>query len=163
VLSPFFTLGLPGFRSFINASIAIEALLRMQGADQEAVQEFIRQKQQEVSRTTENYRLPFAPPPIVQALLLQDIVLEKSPPYGEMISTVLAKTSSITLGTLFVSTLDAHSLIMALTIPAGVILMGTAIGISTGLQRGLAKRVEHFIDPKPTSTPPSKKRKKAVP
>jgi hypothetical protein len=162
-VKPFFhTEGPPNIRSFIGASIAIEALLRMQGAAQEVVEDFIRQRQQEVYLATDSYRHTFTPPPIVQALLQQDIVLEKSPPYGEMISTVLGKTSSVTLGTLFATTLDTHSLIMALTIPAGVILMGSAIGISTGLQRGLAKRVEHFIDPKPTPTPPRPRRKKAA-
>jgi hypothetical protein len=80
-------------------------------------------------------------------LLAQNIVIERSPPVAQALSSFLHGATSVSLGALVGMNMTDSPYLMMITIPAGVIVMGTALGVSRGLQQGLQKRVEKFVNP----------------
>jgi hypothetical protein len=153
-VQPFFFSGnAPSVRMVATAAICIEAILRMQGASQPEVDEFILRRLEAAYLATDKYREPFRPSPFLQAIFEQNIVLERSPPVTEMLSTLIHGATSTSLGILIGSAFSTDPYILALTIPGGVLLMSTVMGVSTGLQRGLAKRVENYVNPPPPTRP----------
>jgi hypothetical protein len=95
--------------------------------------------------------------PIITMLLAERVVIENSPPVAETISHFLQHATSTSLGILIGTGLTHNPLVMVITIPAGIILMGATLGITKGLERGLAKLVEARITknprPRPRKTP----------
>jgi hypothetical protein len=89
--------------------------------------------------------IPSGAMPIVKQLLAEKVVIETSPPIAETLAHFLHNATSISLGVLLGTGLTHDPTVMMITIPAGMILMGAAMGITKGLERGLAKRVEAAI------------------
>ena len=85
--------------------------------------------------------------PAARALLRQRIVIEKSPPIAQILSSILHSATSTSLGVLIGTGLSPDPLIMSIAIPAGILLMGPIMGISKGLERGLARLIEEKIAP----------------
>lgn len=80
-------------------------------------------------------------------ILQESIILERSPPVSEKLSNLIHGASSVSLGWVVGTNLTHDPYMMLITIPAGIILMGSAIGISRGLERGLSKRIEKAVNP----------------
>jgi hypothetical protein len=82
-----------------------------------------------------------------QYLLEADIVFESSPPQVAPFSELLGKASWVTVGSLVgVHASGGSPLLMIISVPIGIIIVGTAVGVATGLQKGLARRIEKAID-----------------
>ena len=83
---------------------------------------------------------------IVDFVNEQGVVIEKSPPEAIPFAALLKKASSVTIGTAMGAAvaLDNPPL-MFLTIPAEIIVVGSAVGVSKGLERGLAKKIERLM------------------
>ena len=85
------------------------------------------------------------PAPFIQELLNETIIIERSPPIAETLGHIFHSATSTSLGVLIGAQLSPSPLLMLATIPAGIVLMGAAFGISKGLERGLSKRIENSI------------------
>jgi hypothetical protein len=134
--------------SEIPTAVLIDAVLRF-GEDRNAVVEFLRQH-------------PTHPSPLAEYLLLEPIIVERSPPAAEGLGSLLHGATSISTGFLLGSQLTHEPLFLLITVPAGVILMGAAIGIATGLQKGLAGAIMNALLP-PTRPHTSKSRTRQRP
>ena len=82
-------------------------------------------------------------------LLETDIVVEQSPlsfiPFKELLSA----KSSIGIGAFTGAVAGLASgmpLIMLVTVPLGILLVGTTVGVTKGLERGLERMVDHRFD-----------------
>ena len=83
---------------------------------------------------------------VVNFILEQPIVIEQSPPSAELLKGLFAKSASIVIGTFIGTTVAGENpLLMFLSIPAGIIVVGSAIGLSKGLESGLNKAIEKLI------------------
>jgi hypothetical protein len=72
---------------------------------------------------------------IVEFLLTQDIIIEHSPPEAVSLLTVLAHGTNISIGSYLGYAVSRGDIpLMFITIPAGVIVMGAAMGVSNGLK-----------------------------
>jgi hypothetical protein len=87
---------------------------------------------------------------VVSDLLHENIVIERSPPVSEILINLVHGATSVSLGTILGTGLAHDPYAMLVTVPAGIILMGGALGISRGLERGLSKRIEKAINPSAT-------------
>jgi hypothetical protein len=88
--------------------------------------------------------------PIVDYLLDYPVVVERSPPEAIPFSTILKKSSSSVIGTLIgVAAARENTALLFVTVPAGIIVVGSAFGIAKGLERGLATRIEKLMKWKP--------------
>jgi hypothetical protein len=87
-----------------------------------------------------------ANPEIIRAVVNQDIIIENSPPEAITFRALVAKAPGVAIGTLvgMRAVGDAHWLMM-FTVPTGIIVCSSAIGISKALEKGLNKIVEKFI------------------
>lgn len=75
------------------------------------------------------------------------VVIEQSPPSGLEWQLMVKSASSVTIGTFVgLSIAPSNSPLLLLTIPAGIIVVGTAIGISRGLENGLNKKIATLIN-----------------
>jgi hypothetical protein len=83
---------------------------------------------------------------IVDFIKSAGVVIEQSPPEAIPFASLLRKASSVTIGTMMGAAvaLDNPPL-MFITIPAGIIVVGSAMGVSKGLERGLAKKIERLM------------------
>lgn len=100
--------------------------------------------------------LPFAGPsyskrtplnrPIVHFVMNGGIVVENSPPELVTFKSLLAKAPGVVIGT-FVGMKAAGdaTALMLLTVPTGIIVCSSAIGVSKALEKGLNKAVEKLI------------------
>jgi hypothetical protein len=79
----------------------------------------------------------------VNEVLNQDIVIEKSPPSLINFSQTINKSNAaVVIGTYIGSSgSDMHGLILFASVPAGIIVAGSAIGIANALQNGLSSAV----------------------
>jgi hypothetical protein len=93
---------------------------------------------------------PFAEQRLATEILSQSMVIERSPPVAEVISSLVHGATSTSLGILIGTSFTNNPYMMVITVPLGIILMGTAMGISRGLERGIAKRVEKAVNPSAT-------------
>jgi hypothetical protein len=83
---------------------------------------------------------------LVLYILNQPIVIERSPPLSLPLHTLLTKAPGLAIGTFVgVQAAGDHSLLMLATVPGGIILVSSAIGISKALQGGLAKIVDRAM------------------
>lgn len=74
------------------------------------------------------------------------VVIERSPPEAVTFGSLLHGASSVTIGTVLGHEAAAGSYpLMFVTVPLGIIVVGSAIGVSKGLQAGLQKEVEKVI------------------
>lgn len=86
------------------------------------------------------------PPAVLEELLRSQ---ERSPPSSEPFFGLLGKGAA-TLGTLLGINLAVEpgtAFVMLVTIPIGVIVVGSALGVSQGLRNGLSKRLEKALLP----------------
>ena len=88
-------------------------------------------------------------PAPIQNILDQPIVIERSPPIAEKLVSLVHSATSTSLGVLLGTGVSPDPYVMMITVPAGILLMGTVLGITKGLERGLAARVENALAPKP--------------
>jgi hypothetical protein len=90
-----------------------------------------------------------------------DVVYEQSPPKTTKLSTLIKKSSAAAIGT-FIGTqvAGADYPLLFVTIPAGIIIVGSAFGISRGLELGLAESVNRLFDPSKRERVSKTKRKK---
>ena len=101
-------------------------------------------------------------------LLEQKVVIERSPPLAESLGHLLHGATAISIGTLLGTGLSTDPMVAFYAVPGGVIVMGAAIGISRGLEKGLTKLIDssiaHFF-PKSSrvSKPKAPPKKKAKP
>ena len=86
-------------------------------------------------------------------ILNESIIIERSPPVAETLINLVHGATSTSVGIWLASRFDADPYVMMITIPAGVIIMGAAFGISKGLERGIAKRLEKIVNPPATRRP----------
>jgi hypothetical protein len=77
---------------------------------------------------------------IVESILDSPIIIERLPQEAITFASILKGASSVTIGLIRVAT--GHYPLMFVAIPMGVIVVGSAIGITKGLQNGLQKEVE---------------------
>ncbi len=76
-----------------------------------------------------------------------DVVISNSPPKDRSIKSILSSSSSVAIGTLIgIGAADGSPYLMFLTVPAGVLVMGTVVGVSKGLEQGLGRAVKRMID-----------------
>jgi hypothetical protein len=79
-------------------------------------------------------------------ILDQPIVIEHSPPEAIPFSSLLRKASSAAIGTYIGYRLAGDSsLLLLVTIPGGMFVASSAIGISKALEKGLNKTVERAL------------------
>ncbi|NPU64725.1 hypothetical protein HL667_06940 [Bradyrhizobium sp. 83012] len=83
---------------------------------------------------------------IVNEVLQAGVVVERSPPQSVTLASLLKGASSVTIGTLLGQGVAAGSYpLMFITVPMGIVVVGSAIGISKGLQDGLQREVERLV------------------
>ncbi len=85
-------------------------------------------------------------PGIVQSVMNGDIVIENSPPEAVTFRSLLAKAPGVAIGT-FVGMEAAGDMptLMLLTVPTGIVVCSSAIGVSKAMEKGLNKAVEKLI------------------
>jgi hypothetical protein len=90
----------------------------------------------------------------VDAILGGDIIIERSPPSAINLKDLTRNVSSASVGTYmgFAAAGDNHALLF-LTVPAGIIVVGAAVGISKALEAGLNKAIARFIQQRLPPTP----------
>jgi hypothetical protein len=83
---------------------------------------------------------------IVQSVMVGEIIVENSPPEAVTFRSLLAKAPGVAIGT-FVGMKAAGdtTLLMLLTVPTGIVVCSSAIGVSKALEKGLNKAVERLI------------------
>lgn len=86
-------------------------------------------------------------PDLVKDVLNQDIVIERSPPSHINFSQAINKSNAaVVIGTYIGSSgSDMHGLILFASVPAGIIVAGSAIGIASALQNGLSSAVSRVF------------------
>jgi hypothetical protein len=90
-----------------------------------------------------------------------DVVYEQSPPKTAKLSALIKGSSAAAIGAFIGAEVAGpdYPLLFA-TVPAGIIIVGSAFGISRGLETGLAEAVSRLFDPSKRSQPLKPKRKK---
>jgi hypothetical protein len=87
---------------------------------------------------------------IVDFLMDANIVVEQSPPSWEQLKTLVSKSPGIGIGTYVGFELaGSHTELMIITVPIGIIVVSSAIGVSEALKKGLNKKVEALFKPRP--------------
>jgi hypothetical protein len=140
-------------RRDFEVAVWLEALLRLQDADEAHLADFIDSRLHEHADG-----LPLAAriPVPIRDILDQPIVIERSPPIAEKLVSLAHSATSTSLGVLLGTGVSPDPYVMMLTVPVGILLMGTVLGITKGLERGLAARVENAIAPKKRTPRPPK-------
>jgi hypothetical protein len=83
---------------------------------------------------------------LIEECLDCTVIIEQSPIEGLSIKQLLARATSWSLGTyLEVVTAGSSPALLVVTVPLGVIIMGTAAGISKGLEAGLHRAIERRL------------------
>jgi len=76
----------------------------------------------------------------------QGFVVQNSPPEVANLLKLLAKHPSVLIGTYVGSSIADGSLpLLLITVPLGIVVVGSAVGISRGLENGLHKSIEKLI------------------
>jgi hypothetical protein len=93
----------------------------------------------------------------VQEVIRQSIIVEYSPPSEMPLSTLLQKSTHAGIGYYIGSAAaGSHHWLMFLSVPAAIVVVGAAVGVSDGLVRGLPKVVETAVErwkPQPDPNP----------
>ncbi|SRR6266403_3026013 len=135
-------------RRDFEVAVCLEAILRAQDADRIQLDNFIYYRLQDYNVDLIEHRSAFRMPAPIQDILDQPIVIERSPPIAEKLLSLVHSATSTSLGVLLGTGVSPDPYVMMITVPAGILLMGTVLGITKGLERGLAARVENAIAPK---------------
>ena len=89
-------------------------------------------------------------PAIVDFLMTANIVVEESPPTWEQLKALVSKSPATGIGTFVGFELaGAHPELMIITVPIGIVVVSSAIGVSEALKKGLNKKVEALFKNKP--------------
>jgi hypothetical protein len=80
---------------------------------------------------------------LIEECLASNVVVEQSPIEELPIKQLLARATSWSLGTYLA--VGSSPALLVITIPLGVIIMGTAAGISKGLEAGLHRAIERRL------------------
>lgn len=85
-------------------------------------------------------------PGIVQSVMDGSIVIENSPPEAVTFRTLLTKAPGVAIGTLVgMKAAGDAPMLMLLTVPTGIVVCSSAIGVSKALEKGLNKAVERLM------------------
>ncbi len=89
-------------------------------------------------------------PGIIPFVLQQNIVVEESPPVWIPFKDLLKKTTSpVCIGSMVGMAIGAeHPILMLLTVPAGIVVVGSAVGVSAAMAAGLNKKIKKLFDGK---------------
>jgi len=83
---------------------------------------------------------------LIEECLASNVVIEQSPIEELSIKQLLARATSWSLGTyLGEVAVGSSPALLVITLPLGVIIMGTAAGISKGLEAGLHRAIERRL------------------
>ena len=85
---------------------------------------------------------------LVDFILEQDIVMEHSPPFAISFKALLnTKNSPLWIGTYIGAEMAwDHPVLMILTVPSGIIIVSSALGIGAAMQSGLNKAIKRLFD-----------------
>jgi hypothetical protein len=85
-------------------------------------------------------------PGIIRFVMDGEIVLENSPPEAVTFRSLLTKAPGVAIGTYVgMKAAGDTTMLMLLTVPTGIIVCSSAIGVSKALEKGLNKAVEKLI------------------
>jgi hypothetical protein len=89
-------------------------------------------------------------PEIIDYVLQQSIILEHSPPVAIPFKNLLKKTNSALLIGAYVGYASAgdNPALMILTVPGGIIVVGSALGVADAMAYGLNKQIKRLFDRK---------------
>jgi len=80
------------------------------------------------------------------ALVQSKIIIERSPEQALTLGTALKKATSVTIGAfLGAAVVGFNPMLMIITVPTGVLLMGPVMGVARGLESGLAELIHQYI------------------
>lgn len=83
---------------------------------------------------------------IAEFVLSQDVVIERSPPKAIPFKKLVGGATHITIGAYIgVSIAGANPLLMLVTVPGGILIIGAAISVSRALDKGINKSIEHWF------------------
>jgi hypothetical protein len=83
---------------------------------------------------------------IVDFLYEANIVVEESPPVWESFKSLVSKSPGIGIGTYVGMELaGSNPQLMIITVPMGIVVVSSAIGISKALEKGLNQKVEQMF------------------
>lgn len=134
-------------RKSINAFACLGAIMQLQDGHPNEVIQYVNSIRYSPRWTSEQDAGFFPRPAMAAAILQSEIVIERSPAVAEKLLSLVHGATSTSLGVLLGTSFTNDPYVMILTIPAGILVMGTVLGISRGLERGLAKRVEKAVNP----------------
>jgi hypothetical protein len=79
-----------------------------------------------------------------EAVLDLEIVIEQSPPSLETLKSIIKKSPGVAIGTYigFTAVGESHPALLFAAVPMGIVVVGSAIGISRALERGLNHAIE---------------------
>lgn len=88
---------------------------------------------------------------IVRSIMRSPIVVEHSPPSHETLDEIVRRGGAVAVGLYMATQLGPWlpNPLMFIMIPTGIIVAGAAIGVSRGLERGLADRISKAISGNP--------------
>ena len=86
-------------------------------------------------------------PAIVDYILTQPIVIERSPPFHVNLKGLITTTSlPVWIGTyLGWSVVPDHSILLFITVPGGIIIVSSAAGLANALSSGLSSAVKRLF------------------
>jgi hypothetical protein len=87
---------------------------------------------------------------IIEYAMNEAIIIENSPPEAITLRSLIARAPGVAIGTLVgaAAARQYSPMLMFLTVPAGILVCSSAIGISKALEKGLNQRIEKLIKPK---------------
>jgi hypothetical protein len=82
-------------------------------------------------------------------ILYGNIIIEQSPPEAVPLSLLLSKASTTVIGTYIGFQLAGDNPVLLLaTVPLGLIVIGSAMGVSKAFEKGLTKAISRLIEKK---------------
>jgi hypothetical protein len=89
-------------------------------------------------------------PAIVDRLMAEPFVIEQSPPVHLSLKGMITATNlPVWIGTYMGwSVVPEHSVLLFVTIPGGIIVVSSAVGLATALSAGLSKSVKRLFKTK---------------
>jgi hypothetical protein len=82
----------------------------------------------------------------VNEVIDASVIIENSPPEAIPFSVLLRKASSAVVGTYIgVRMAESNPVLMLLTVPAGLLVVGSAMGVAKALEKGLNKKVQKLL------------------
>jgi hypothetical protein len=86
-------------------------------------------------------------PQIVDYILTQPIVIERSPPFHITLKDLLTSTNLPVWIETYMgwSVAPEHSVLLFITVPGGIIVVSSAAGLATALAAGLSKSVKRLF------------------